>query len=64
MRRIGETVIRKHFNALIDSGASVCMIAHSCVPKGISQWQTKQLTFQTTNGLMKSSSMVYLNTGI
>ncbi|MGH7954907.1 MAG: hypothetical protein ACREOZ_02985 [Gloeomargaritales cyanobacterium] len=53
--------MRKHFNALIDSGASVCMVAQSSIPKGISQWQTSPLTFQTTNGIMKSCSMVYLS---
>ncbi|MGH7974459.1 MAG: retropepsin-like aspartic protease, partial [bacterium] len=46
---------------MIDSGASVCMVAQSSTPKGISQWQTSPLTFQTTNGIMKSCSMVYLS---
>ncbi|MGH7954793.1 MAG: reverse transcriptase family protein, partial [Gloeomargaritales cyanobacterium] len=58
--RIGDTVIRKHYNALIDSGASVCMIAQSKIPHDIKHVDTKPLTFQTTNGLMKSCSMVYL----
>ncbi|MGH7974358.1 MAG: hypothetical protein ACREBR_02435, partial [bacterium] len=53
VRRIGDIIIRKHFNALIDSGASVCMIAQSCLPKGIPQWQTSSLSFQTTNVTMK-----------
>ncbi|MGH3053395.1 MAG: hypothetical protein ACRDL7_00270, partial [Gaiellaceae bacterium] len=60
VRRIGETVVRKHFNVLIDTGASVCMIAKSCLPSGIEQLETKSLCFQTTNGIMKASSIVYL----
>ncbi|MGH7974079.1 MAG: reverse transcriptase domain-containing protein [bacterium] len=61
VRRMGESVVRKHYNVLLDSGSTVCMIAFSCIPDNVAQRKTSSLSFQTTNGVMKSSSMVYLN---